>query len=129
MKTNTLLKSVFILGVVIDGGIALSWFLIAAGWQIPNILNGYTGSGEDYQLVMYTAAMFMASWAVLLAWGALKPTERKDLLLIASGFLLLSVIIELLMFSNVFGGYLLFFGITKKVIISGIFITAYCYFS
>ncbi len=129
MTTNSVLKSTFILGAAIDGGIAISWFLIAAGWQIPNILNGYTGSGADYRLAMYAAAMFMAGWTVLLAWGALKPTERKDLLLITSGFLLLSVIIELLFFSNMFGGYLFIFGITKRVILSGIFTSIYFYSS
>jgi hypothetical protein len=57
----------FILGAVVDGAIALSWFLIASGSPIPNILNGYTGTGSDYQLAMHVGAMFMAGWAILLA--------------------------------------------------------------
>ena len=32
----------FILGAVVDGAIAVSWFLIASGARIPNILNAYT---------------------------------------------------------------------------------------
>ena len=91
MKANSILKFMFIIGAVIDGGIAMSWFLIASGWEIPNVLNGYIGTGHDYQLAMYGGAMFMAGWAVLLAWGALKPVERKGLLIITSVFLLLSV--------------------------------------
>ena len=117
----------FILGVVVDGAIAISWFLIASGWEIPNILNGYIGAGLDYQLAMYIAAMFMAGWAVLLAWGALKPIERRELLLITSGFLLLSIIIEFVFFSNMLGGAVFVFGVTKRLILSVLFTSAYLY--
>jgi len=125
MKTNAMLRFMFVLGAVIDGAIAVSWFLIAAGWEIPNILNGYTGSGRDYQLAMYIAAMFMTGWAVLLAWGILKPVERRELLLITSGFLLLSVIIEFVFFSNMLGGVLFIIGVTKRLILIALFISAY----
>ena len=127
MKANTILKSMFILGAVIDGAIAASWFLIASGWEIPNILNGFTGSGPDYQLAMYVGAMFMAGWAVVLAWGALKPIERRDLLLMTAGFLLLSVIIELIFFSTVLGGMVFVFGVTKRLALSLLFASAYFY--
>ena len=117
----------FILGALVDGAIAVSWFLIASGWEIPNILNGYIGAGLDYQLAMYVAAMFMAGWTILLAWGALKPIERKELLLITSGFLLLSIIIEFVFFSNMLGGAVFVFGVTKRLILSVLFISAYLY--
>ena len=117
----------FIIGAVVDGGIAISWFFIASGWEIPNILNGYIGTGSDYQLAMYGSAMFMAGWAVLLAWGALKPIERKELLLITSVFLLFSVIIELVFFSNMLGGAVFVFGVSKRLILSLLFTSAYFY--
>ena len=127
MKAISILKFMFILGAVVDGAISVSWFLIASGWQIPNILNGYIGTGPDYQLAMYAGAMFMAGWAVLLAWGALKPIERSELLLITSGFLLLSVIIEFVFFSNMLGGVGFAFGVTKRIILSVLFTSAYFY--
>ena len=127
MKANSILKLMFIIGAVVDGGIAVSWFLIASGWEIPNILNGFIGTGPDYQLAMYIAAMFMAGWAWLLAWGALKPMDRRELLLITSGFLLLSVIIELVVFSDILAGALLVFGVTKRLILSLLFTSAYFY--
>ena len=127
MKANSMLKFMFIVGAVVDGTIAVSWFLIASGWEIPNILNGYIGTGPDYQLAMYGGAMFMAGWAVLLAWGALKPTERRELLLITSGFLLLSVIIEFIFFSNMLGGMGFVFGVTKRLFLSVLFTSAYFY--
>jgi len=127
MKAESILRFMFIIGAVVDGGIATSWFLIASGWGIPNILNGYIGTGPDYQLAMYGSAMFMAGWAVLLAWGALKPIERRELLLITSLFLLLSVIIEIVFFSNMLGGAVFLFGVTKRLILSLLFTSAYFY--
>ncbi len=127
MKINSILKFMFILGVVIDGAIAISWFLIASGLKIPNILIGYIGTGSDYQLAMYIAAMFMAGWTVVLAWGAIKPIERRDLLLITSGFLFLSVIADLVFFSNMLGGIGFLFGVTKRLTLSVLFTSVYFY--
>ena len=67
-----MLKFMFIYGALLDGAISVSWFLIASGLKIPNILNGYMGSGADYQLAMYYGAMFMAGWTILLVWGGNK---------------------------------------------------------
>ena len=125
MTTNTMLKLVFIFGAIVDCAIAISWFLIASAWQIPNILNGHTGTGQDYQLAMYVAAMFMLGWAVLLAWGALKPAERKELLLITAMFLLFSIIIELVFFSQLLAGALFVFGVTKRLVLSMLFLSVY----
>ncbi len=127
MKANSMLKFVFILGAVVDGAIALSWFLIASGWKIPNILNGYTGTGADYKLAMYGGAMFMLAWTALLVWGAVKPIERRGLLLITSSFLILSVIVEFVLFSNLLGGMGFVFGVTKRLILSVLFTSAYLY--
>ncbi len=94
-----MLKRVFILGAVVDGAIAVSWFLIASGFRIPSIFNGFVGTWSDYQFAMYAGAMLMAGWTVLLAWGAADPIERRGLLLITSGILFLSVIVELMLLS------------------------------
>lgn len=127
MKVNSTLKFTFILGAVVDGAIATSWFLIASGWKIPNILNGYIGAGQDYQLAMYVGAMFMAGWTILLAWGALKPIERRELLLITAGLLFLSVIVEFVFFIDMLGGAVFIFGVTKRLILSALFTSAYFY--
>ena len=122
-----MLKFMFILGAVVDGAIAASWFLIASGFKIPNILNGYIGTGTDYQLAMYSGAMFMAGWTVILAWGAIKPIERRGLLLITACFLSLSVIVELVFFSSTLGGVGLTFGIVKRIVLSVLFSVSYFY--
>lgn len=128
ISSNLLLKLMFILGAVVDGAIAVSWFLIASGLRIPNILNGYVGTGSDYQLAMYIGAMFMAGWTVLLAWGAIKPVERRGLLLITSAFLFLSVIVELMFFRDMLGGAGFIFGVTKRILL-GVLATAIYFYS
>jgi hypothetical protein len=117
----------FILGAAVDGAIAVSWFLIASGAGIPNILNGYTGAGPDYQLAMYVAAMFMTGWTVLLAWGAVKPVERRGLLLITSALLFLSVIVELVFYGDMLAGGGFVFGVTKRVVLSTAATAVYFY--
>ena len=117
----------FILGAVVDGAIAVSWFLIASGARIPNILNGYTGTGSDYQLAMYVGAMFMTGWTILLAWGAIKPVERRDLLLITSALLFLSVIVELVFYGDMLGGGGFVFGVTKRLVLSTVATAVYFY--
>lgn len=111
----SILRLMFILGAVVDGAIAVSWFLIASGAKIPNILNGYTGAGPDYQLAMYVGAMFMTAWTILLAWGAIKPVERRGLLLITSTLLFLSVMVELMFYGEMLGGVGFVFGVIAEV--------------
>jgi hypothetical protein len=119
------MKAMFILGAVVDAAIAISWFLIASGMQIPNILNGYVGFGADYQLAMYIGGMFMMGWAVILAWGAFKPEERKGLLLITSAFLTLSLIIEVIVYGDMLGGTLFVVGAIKRIVLSLLFTGSY----
>ena len=38
IKIRSMLKFMFISGAGVGGAIAASWFLIASGWNIPNIL-------------------------------------------------------------------------------------------
>ena len=127
ISSNQLLKLMFIIGAIIDGAVAISWFLIASGLRIPNILNGHVGTGLDYQLAMFVAAMFMAGWTALLAWGAVKPIDRRGLLLITSVSLFLSVIVELVFFRDVLGGAGFLFGMTKRTLLSVLFAASYFY--
>jgi len=126
-SSNQLLKLMFIIGAIVDGAIAISWFLIASGLEIPNILNGHVGTGSDYQLAMFVAAMFMAGWTAVLAWGAVKPIDRRGLLLITSAGLFLSVIVELVFFRDVLGGAGFLFGVTKRTLLGVLFAASYFY--
>jgi hypothetical protein len=127
VRSNQLLRSMFIIGAIVDGAVAISWFLIAFGLRMPNILNGHVGTGSDYQLAMLVAAMFMAGWTAVLAWGAVKPIDRRGLLLITSVSLFLSVIVELVFFRDVLGGAWFLFGMTKRTLLSVLFAASYFY--
>ncbi len=127
ISSNLMLKFMFILGAIVDGAIAVSWFLIASGMRIPNILNGYVGTGSDYQLAMYIGAMFMAGWTILLVWGAIKPVERRGLLLITSVLLFLSVVVELVFFRDMLGGAGFIFGVTKRILLAALATAIYFY--
>jgi len=127
ISISSILKYVFILGAILDGGIAISWFLIASGIEIPSILSGYIGSGQDYQFAMYVAAMFMASWTIILGWGAFDPIQRSGLLLIAAIYLLLSVIIEFIFYGSILGGSIFIFGVSKRLFLVLLFSIVYFY--
>ena len=127
MTYHDKLKFTFIFGAVVDAVIALTWLLIAMGQGIPNIMSGYTGHGADYEFAMYIAAMFMFGWAVILAWGARNPQDRKGLLPITALFLLLSVIIELTIYLDELAGPAFVFGIMKRCFLISLF--TYVYFT
>lgn len=125
LGSASILKLMFIVGALVDGVIAVTWFLIASGAHIPNLLNGYTGNGPDYQLAMYVAAMFMTGWTILLIWGSIKPVDRRGLLLITSALLILAVIVEFAFYSDILGGGGFVFGVTKRVVLSTAALVAY----
>ena len=126
-KKIMLLKLSFIIGTIADAVVAISWFLIAFGIEIPNMLAGYSGSGENYQFAMYIAALFMAGWTAILFWGYFKPEERKDLLIITAVLLLISIVIELAFFSDILGGSDFTFGIVARLLLITKFSFSYFY--
>lgn len=70
----------------------------------------------------------MAGWTVVLAWGAIKPIERRGLLLITSVLLFLSVVVELVFFRDMLGGAGFVFGVTKRILL-GVLATAIYFYS
>ena len=86
-RSLQLLKLSFLIGAVADALVSLNWFLIASGAEIPNLMCGLVDSGVEYRFAMYIAALFMAGWTVILAWGWFSPIERRGLLLITAAWL------------------------------------------
>ena len=126
MTLSDKVKYTFIFGAVVDFIIACSWLSIASGIEMPSIVSGYFGRGADYNFAMYICAMFMFGWAVILAWGALAPINRVELLAITALFLFLSIVIEALVYPHVLTGLFFVFGVTKRCILVGLF--SYIYF-
>ena len=122
-----LLKLSFLIGTVADTAVAINWFLIAAGAKIPNIMCGLSGTGEEYRFAMYIAGLFMAGWAAILAWGWFRPFERKGLLLITSVLLLVSIVLEVVLYRPLLGGSGFLFGVGVRIALIAKFCTSYFY--
>jgi hypothetical protein len=122
-----LLKLSFLIGTVADALVAVNWFLIASGAEIPNLMCGLVGSGADYRFAMYIAALFMAGWSAILAWGWFRPFERKGLLLITAVLLLVSIILEMIFYRPFLGGSDFIVGIGVRVALISKFSLSYFY--
>ena len=122
-----LLKLSFLIGAIADGLVSMNWFLIASGAEIPNLMCGLVDTGVEYRFAMYIAALFMAGWAVILAWGWFSPFERKGLLLITAAMLLISIVLELSFYRPFLGGSGFAVGIAVRVALITKFCASYFY--
>ena len=122
-----LLKLSFVIGTVADAVVAANWFLIASGAEIPNMMCGLLGAGAEYRFAMYIAALFMAGWTIILAWGWFKPFERKGLLLITAVLLLVSIVLEVAFYRSLLGGPGFVFGVGMRVALITKFSFSYFY--
>ena len=126
-RGRQLLKLSFAIGTIADSVVAANWFLIASGVEIPNLMCGLIGEGEHYQFAMYIAALFMAGWAAIFAWGWSRPFERKGLLLITAVLLLISIVLEIALWRPPLGGSGFVFGVGMRVALIAKFCTSYFY--
>jgi hypothetical protein len=122
-----LLKLSFLIGAVADALVAVNWFLIAAGANIPNLMCGLVGTGAEYRFAMYISALFMAGWSAILAWGWFRPHERKDLLIITAVLLLVSIALELVFYRPILAGPGFIIGIGLRVALITKFSISYFY--
>ena len=122
-----LLKLSFLIGAIADGLVSVNWFLIASGAEIPNLMCGLVDVGVEYRFAMYIAALFMAGWAAILAWGWFRPSERKGLLLITAVLLLVSIVLETVFYRPLLGGSGFIIGIGARVALIAKFSFSYFY--
>ena len=122
-----LLKLSFLIGAIADSVVAVNWFIIASGSEIPNMMCGLSGTGVEYRFAMYIAALFMAGWAAILAWGWIRPFERKGLLLITAVLLLVSIVLEIVFYRPLLGGSGFVLGVGVRVALIAKFCTSYFY--
>jgi hypothetical protein len=122
-----LLKLSFLIGTFADAVVAMNWFLIASGAEIPNMMCGLLATGEEYRFAMYISALFMAGWTVILAWGWLRPFERKGLLLITAVLLLVSIVLELALYRSLLYGPGFILGVVLRILLITKFSFSYFY--
>lgn len=127
IKPISLLKLSFVIGAFADGIVAVNWFLISLGFPYANLISGFQGSGVDYEFAMFICSLFMFGWTVILIWGFLKPEERKGLLLITSTLLLISIILELILYYQLLISEGFIIGIILRIILISKFSFSYFY--
>ena len=121
------LRLSFIIGVIADFAVGVNWLLIAFGYSIPNLISSFVGTGADYRFAMYISTMFMFSWVAILAWGCMKPFERRGVLMIAAAMLTLSIAVELIFYRNLLAGAGFAVGLVMRVMIIIKFTASYGY--
>ena len=127
IKPVSLLKLSFIIGVIADAIVAINWFLISLGYSYANLISAFRGSGVDYEFAMFICSLFMFGWTAILFWGFLKPDERKGLLLITSSLLLVSIILELILFYELLISKGFIIGIILRIVLISKFLFSYFY--
>ncbi len=120
------LKSVFLIGAVADGAIAIEWFLISLGWaDLPVHPSFFVGSGEDFQFALSIGGLFMLGWSVLLYWGSLRPIERRGVLLLTAAMLFLAILSDGIVFAHMFSTKQIVLGTMVKLSLVILFAGSY----
>ena len=122
------LKTVFLIGAIADGVIAVEWFLISLGLvDLPMHPNFFAGSGQDFQFVLSIAALFMMGWAILLYWGSLNPIERRGILLLTAAMLFIAILSDGMIFGHLFSAQQIVLGTSVKLSLVVLFAGSYWY--
>lgn len=120
------LKTVFLIGAVADGVMAIEWFLISLGMvDLPVHPSFFVGSGQDFQYVLSIAGLFMMGWAFLLYWGSVRPIERRGILLITAVMLFIAILSDYVIFVHLFSAQQIVLGSSVKLSLVIIFAGSY----
>jgi hypothetical protein len=120
------LKTVFLIGAVADGVIAIEWFLISLGLvDLPVHPSFFVGSGQDFQFVLSIGGLFMMGWAFLLYWGSLRPIERRGILLLTAAMLFIAILSDGLVFGHLFSTKQIVLGTSVKLSLVILFAGSY----
>jgi hypothetical protein len=128
-KDNVIvLKTVFLIGAVADGVIAIEWFLISLGLaDLPVHPSFFVGSGQDFRYVLSIGGLFMMGWAFLLYWGSLRPVERRGILLITAVMLFIAIFSDYVIFAHLFSAQQVMLGTSVKLALVIMFSGSYWY--
>ena len=122
------LKTVFLIGAIADGLIAIEWFLISLGLaDMPMHPSFFTGSGQDFRFVLSIAGLFMMGWAFLLYWGSLQAIERSGILLLTAVMLFIAILSDGFVFGHLFSTQQIVLGTSVKLFLVILFAGSYWY--
>ena len=121
-KKNFIVKSAYIVGVIIDG----FWAIVLA---IPSLYSLITNSNiiiinPQIHVVFIIASSLMFGWTFLLLWGYQKPIERRMILLITAFPVVFGILIGTII-GILSGNYLSIFFLVKTFLIIILMLTAF----
>jgi len=111
---------VYLIGSLLDGLTGLD--MILSTFMPTAVAIPYTSTTPSFQFAMGWGAALMFGWTVLLLWGALKPIERRSVLLFTIVPVVSGLIITELLIDPIFMANLLIF---QFIIIIPLFIAGY----
>lgn len=125
-------RTVFWIGTIGDGFIAIEWLCISLGVKgLPVLPSFFVGEGVDFRFAMGIGGIFMFAWTSLLYWGSREPLERRGLLLLTAVFLFIAIPLEcaahFLVFEGLLTGKQLLWGTLLKLYLVIQFGAAYWY--
>lgn len=119
-------KTAFLIGAVVDGVIAIEWYLISLGLvDLPVHPSFFLGGGQDFRYVLSIAGLFMMGWAVLLYWGSLRPIERRGVLLLTAVMLFIAILSDGIVFAHLFSTQQIVLGSSVKLCLVILFAGSY----
>ncbi len=110
----------YLIGSLLDGLTGLD--MILSTFMPTAVAIPYTSTTPSFQFAMGWGAALMFGWTVLLLWGALKPIERRSVLLFTIVPVVSGLIITELLIDPIFMANLLIF---QFIIIIPLFIAGY----
>jgi len=114
------IKSVYLIGFLLDGLTGID--MIVSTFMPSAVAIPYTSTASSFRFAMGWGAALMIGWTLLLLWGALKPIERRSVLLFTIIPVVLGLVITEILVDPVFMTNLLIF---QFCVIIPLFVAAY----
>ena len=114
------IKSVYLIGFLLDGLTGID--MILSTFMPSAVAIPYTSTASSFRFAMGWGAALMIGWTLLLLWGALKPIERRSVLLFTIIPVVLGLVITEILVDPVFMTNLLIF---QFCVIIPLFVAAY----
>jgi len=114
------IKSVYLIGFLLDGLTGID--MILSTFMPSAVAIPYTSTASSFRFAMGWGAALMLGWTLLLLWGALKPIERRSVLLFTIIPVVLGLVITEILVDPVFMTNLLIF---QFCVIIPLFVAAY----
>ncbi|MCJ7647648.1 MAG: hypothetical protein MUP85_03445 [Candidatus Lokiarchaeota archaeon] len=114
------IKSVYLIGFLLDGLTGID--MILSTFMPSAVAIPYTSTASSFRFAMGWGAALMLGWTLILLWGALKPIERRSVLLFTIIPVVLGLVITEILVDPVFMTNLLIF---QFCVIIPLFVAAY----